>query len=110
MTAITHYEVYRADGDQWSMVGRFVASEREFALAEARRLEDRTVPVAVIEESEELGSGQFDVRIIHRSGNAAANIRVPAGGSDLGTRLFMIALNALTIGAVAVAFAAIALA
>jgi class 3 adenylate cyclase len=110
MNTITHYELYQVSGDQWAMAARFTRSEREIALSEARRLEEeRKAAAAVIEENEEMSGGHFDVRMIYKSVTAASNIRPPASGSDLGTRMFMIALNAITIGAIAMVVGAVLL-
>ena len=110
MQTITHYEVYQASLGQWTMVARFTAGERDLAISHAKSIEDeRRVPAAVIEDIEDLTAGTFDARLIHRSLTTGADIRVPPNASDLGSRFFMIALNGLAIGAIALVLAMVAL-
>ncbi|TAL02083.1 MAG: hypothetical protein EPO08_08125 [Rhodospirillaceae bacterium] len=101
MQTITHYEVYEAGSGQWALAARFSGSESQSAMARARAIEENAQrPVAVIEEIENLTSTQFDVRLIHRSMLGGVAVRPPSSQSDIGSRIFMVILTGIAIGAV----------
>jgi len=101
MQTITHYDVYEAIGGQWTLAARFSGGENQIALARARAIEeDSRRPVAVVEEIEDVPSAQFEVRLIHRSALGGLVVRPPPSHSDLGSRIFMVIVAGVAIGAV----------
>jgi len=101
MQTITHYEVFHAVGTQWALRARFTGREQQNALALARTIEEEDKrPVAVIEEIEELISAQFDIRMIHRTPLQGVTIKPPSSQNDIASRLFMVVLTGLALGAV----------
>lgn len=104
MQTITHYEIYEAAGGQWSLAARFSGSEQQTAIAHARGIEDtKRRAVAVIEEIENLVNAQFDIRMIHRTLLGGTIIRPPDAHSDIGSRILMVILTGVALGALVTA-------
>jgi adenylate cyclase len=107
MHTITRYEVYEASSGQWTLTTRFGDGERETALAHARTIEQQHHrPVAVIEEVDALASSQPEVRLIHKTFVGAVSIRPPSTQNDIPSRMIMVVLTALALGAVVATIAA----
>jgi class 3 adenylate cyclase len=108
MQAITHYEVYESASGQWALSARFSGSEQQTAMAHARGIEEaKQRAVAVIEETESLVNSQFDIRMIYRTLLGGMTIRPPAPTSDIGSRMLMVILTGVAIGAMVTAIVGI---
>ncbi|WP_413203941.1 adenylate/guanylate cyclase domain-containing protein [Rhodospirillum sp. A1_3_36] len=68
MPPLTHYELYAFEGHNWTLQQRFVGSERETAIQEAKSLEIHLgMPTKVIREYHNPQSGMFDEHVVYIS-------------------------------------------
>ncbi|MHB1207106.1 MAG: hypothetical protein ACYCZX_16170, partial [Rhodospirillaceae bacterium] len=111
MKPVTNYEVYQVKFDRWALRQRLTGREQDRAVEIGRQMElDSGLPVLVLEENLDQESGEISLRVIKRFGKAEPDVKVPAEDSDIGSRIFMVALNAIGIGAIVAVITAILLA
>ncbi len=110
MKPITTYEVYQVKFDRWALCQRLAAHEREKAIEEGRQLEMAAgLPAQVIEESEDQETGEISLRVIKRFGKADPDVKGPPEDADITSRIVMVAINSIGIGAIVTVLAMIAL-
>ena len=110
MTPVTNYEVYQVKFDRWALRQRLTGREQDRAAEIGRQMEvDSGLPVLVLEESLDQETGEIALRVIKRFGKAEPDVKGPAEDSDIGSRIFMVALNAIGIGAIVAVITAILL-
>lgn len=110
MKAITHFEVYVVKHGHWALHARLSGNEHDKALDTARHLEaDTERATQVIEESLEPEAERLTVRVIAAYGHAPTGTQGPSTDSNIGSRIFMVLLNAFGIGAIGTVIMAVAL-
>jgi adenylate cyclase len=98
MKAITHFEVYLVKLGRWALHSRLGATEEDRAIELARSLEiDSGRATQVIEETLDLESGELNIRVVVPPKNAS-EIKPPDTGTNIASRLFMVALNSVGVG------------
>ena len=111
MKPVTNFEVYQVKFDRWALRQRLAAHDQDRALELGRQMEAESgLAVQVVEENLDYETGETTLRVIKRFGKAEPDIKGPAEDTDMGARIFMVALNAFGIGAIVAVIAAIALA
>ena len=111
MKPVTNYEVYQVKFDRWALRQRLTARDQDRAIEIGRQLEvESGLAVQVLEENLDYETGETTLRVIKRFGKAEPDIKGPPEDTDVGSRIFMVALNAFGIGAIVAVIAAIALA
>ena len=110
MKAITYNEVYVVKLGRWALHARLSSSEQNQAIELARAFEADTGRASqVIEESLEPEAERLTIRVIAKYGQAPPETKGPAVETDLGSRIFMVALNSFGIAAIITVIMAIML-
>lgn len=111
MKPVTNYEVYQVKFDRWALRQRLTGREQDRAVEIGRQMEvDSGLPVLVLEENMDQESGEITLRVIKRFGKAEPDVKGPPEDSDIGSRIFMVVLNAIGIGAIVAVITAVLLA
>ena len=109
MKPVTNYEVYQVKFDRWALRQRLTARDQDRATEIGRQMEAESgLAVQVLEENLDYETGETTLRVIKRFGKAEPDIKPPAEDTDIGSRIFMVALNAFGIGAIVAVITAIA--
>lgn len=110
MKAITTTEVYVAKHGCWNLHARVSAGEQAQAVQMARDIEANTGwPTQVLEENIHPEDDRVDMRILAQFGHAPPDTEGPSTDGDLGSRIFMVGLNAFGIAAIVTVLAAVLL-
>lgn len=110
MKPITTFEVYQVKFDRWALCQRLTTREEDKAVEAGRALEAATgMPVQVIEESEDQETGVVSLRVVKRFGKAGPEVKGPPENTDIASRVVMVAINAIGMGAIFTVVAMIAL-
>lgn len=110
MKPITTFEVYQVKFDHWALCKRLASREEDKAIEAGRALEASTgMPVQVIEETEDQETGGVSLRVIRRFGKAGPEVKGPPENTDIASRIVMVVINAIGIGAIFTVIAMIAL-
>lgn len=110
MKPITTYEVYQVRFDRWALRQRLAARDQDKAIEAGREMEANSgLPVQVLEESEDPETGEISLRVIRRFGKAEPDVKGPPEDTDIASRIVMVVINAIGIGAIFTVIAMIAL-
>lgn len=110
MKPITTFEVYQVKFDRWALRLRLTAREQEQAIEAGRQMEQSSgLPVQVIEENEDQETGEVSLKVVKRFGKAEPDIKGPPEDTDVASRIVMVVINAIGIGAIVTVLAMIAL-
>lgn len=110
MKPITTYEVYQVRFDRWALRQRLTAREQDEAVEAGRELEANSgLPVQVIEENQDPETGEISLRVVKRFGKADPDVKGPPENPDVVSRIVMVVINAIGIGAIITVIATIAL-
>lgn len=110
MRVITYVEVYTAKRGRWALISRGMEKERALALEKAKELSNNSdTPSLVLEDRLDMKTGEIHVEVIFRSNDVTPDIKPPALHTDVVSRVFMVIVNALGLGAVATVIAAVLL-
>ena len=109
MKAITYYEVYVVKHGHWALHARLSQGEQNQALEVARALQAETERATqVLEESLHPEEERLIVRVIGQYGQAPMDTQPPSTEVGMASRIFMVVVNAVGIGAIATMGMAIA--
>jgi len=109
MKAITYYEVYVVKHGHWALHARLSQGEQNQALEVARALQAETERATqVLEESLHPEEERLVVRVIGQYGQAPMDTQPPSTEAGMASRIFMVVVNAVGIGAIATMGMAIA--
>lgn len=110
MKPITTYEVYQVKFDRWALRLRLTSREQDKAIEAGRVMEQESgLPVQVIEENEDQETGEISLRVIKRFGKAEPDVKGPPEDTDIASRIVMVVINSIGIGAIITVIAMIAL-
>lgn len=110
MQAITHFEVYLVKLGRWTLHTRLGAKDEERAIELARNLEiDSGRATQVIEETLDRESGQLTLRVVIPPKKSSTEIKPPDSATNIASRLFMVALNSIGVGAIVAVMVAVAI-
>ncbi len=110
MKPITTYEVYQVKFDRWALHQRLAAHDQDKAIEAGRVLEASTgIPVQVLEETENQETGEVSLRVVKRFGKAAPEVKGPPEDTDIASRIVMVVINAIGVGAIVTVLAMIGL-
>ena len=101
MKAITYYEVYVVKLGRWALHARLSQGEQTQAIEVARAFEAETGRAAqALEERLEPEAERLTTRVIGQFGQAPADVKGPSQDADITSRIFMVGINAVGIGAI----------
>ncbi len=110
MKPLTTYEVYQVRFDRWALRLRFASREQDKAIEAGRQMEQSSgTPVLVLEENQNQDTGEISSRIIKRFGKADPDVKGPPEDTDVVSRIVMVGINSIGIGAIVTVIAMIAL-